>query len=271
VQADELACFALLVRNVRPLAAHSLDYRVDAPVPRWLAPGSYDLSVRFPGGADEQLAAVQVGPLPGPLAAVETTSSEIVLRALPSASSFARVHLGPGVQISESAPHARYFPLPDASGQLTESLVAWVEVPAGAALRIVASPRAPRANLSLPTVRALAGTPVALHVPNAPADATVAWWLGPGETALGPRISARFVGKFPVSIRALVMTADGRASKLDGRVDLSARHAMGCALGAYGESTTGLLLLLLSWKLGPGRSRRRAGKRLAQGNSPRQP
>lgn len=46
-------CTPVAVRNVRPLAAHSLAYRVEARLPVGLSPGMYDLELRFPGGSDQ--------------------------------------------------------------------------------------------------------------------------------------------------------------------------------------------------------------------------
>jgi hypothetical protein len=61
--APERSCFPLVVRNVRPVDARSLRYRIEAPLPVWVAPGRYDLALRFPGGQVELPAGVEVGPL----------------------------------------------------------------------------------------------------------------------------------------------------------------------------------------------------------------
>src|SRR5690606_15490451 len=53
-------CFALPVRDVRPVDSHSLLYRIEVPVPAWVAPWVYDVGVRFPGGSDEAAAALLV-------------------------------------------------------------------------------------------------------------------------------------------------------------------------------------------------------------------
>lgn len=53
-------CRPLTVRNVRPLDAHSLLYRVEAPIPRDMGRGLYDLELRFPGGGDRVSGGLEV-------------------------------------------------------------------------------------------------------------------------------------------------------------------------------------------------------------------
>jgi hypothetical protein len=55
-------CRPLTVRNVRPVDAHSLRYRVEAPLPRDLSGGLYDLELRFPGGSGRVIGGLEVLP-----------------------------------------------------------------------------------------------------------------------------------------------------------------------------------------------------------------
>ena len=56
-------CTPLIVRNVRPIDAHSFVYRVEAPLPTDVESGLYDLELRFPGGTGYVPRAVRVSPL----------------------------------------------------------------------------------------------------------------------------------------------------------------------------------------------------------------
>jgi hypothetical protein len=58
--APERLCFALAVSDLRPEASHTLAYRVHVPLPAWVAPGSYELGVRYPGGSATRPAGLQV-------------------------------------------------------------------------------------------------------------------------------------------------------------------------------------------------------------------
>lgn len=54
------SCLPLTVRNVRPVDAHSLVYRVEAPVPARFPTGVYDVELRYPGGSGRAERAAQV-------------------------------------------------------------------------------------------------------------------------------------------------------------------------------------------------------------------
>ena len=67
-------CTRLTVRNVRPTDAHSLIYRVEAPLPRDLPAGLYHLELRFPGGVSRAPHALRVAAPPQAITSAEPSA-----------------------------------------------------------------------------------------------------------------------------------------------------------------------------------------------------
>ena len=267
-------CFPLPVDDLRPLASHSLEYRVDVKLPYWVAPGSYELGVRFPGGTQSVVDGLRVGQAangacqphiervsqPGPGVRV-TSSCDLRLR----------VHLG-GPEGLIDAPAVETFPLPTESGEFGEGVVVLIGVTAQQPLVLIPGPAAGSAvtdsDASARAASLFVSSPgaggradaVSLEVRGAPAKARIFWRLSPWQSAIGARTTARFGGTSRAgTATAAVIGPDASVRIL--RSDLTRPgHAGGCQVGNArgGWPVAGLLFLALSRKLGPRRRPRAA-------------
>jgi hypothetical protein len=259
--APERSCFPLPVRNVRPLDGASLGYRVEAPVPRWVAPWSYDLALRFPGGHAELAGGVRVSGGAGAEAPLELRpeAGGFLIAAAPGRGARVRVHVGAAGMLAQGARFDAY-PAPDAAHGFRAGFVALLALAPGARVRVV-----PRAGGAAPPLRILApdaeaGRPVELQAQAGPGQ--VFWWLDAERGGVGRAVTARFVLRGSAPIQALLVSEDGRSNLAQGRVTVRARRAFGCALAARSTrdgaaSLADLLVVALSWKLGARRRRRR--------------
>jgi hypothetical protein len=259
--APERSCFALPVRNVRPLDGVSLGYSVEAPVPRWLAPWSYDLALRFPGGHAELADGVQVtgGPRPAwEVAELAPEAGGFRIVAEPGRAARLRVHVGAA---GMSAQGARFepYPAPDAARGFGPGFVALITLAPGARVLLAPRPGAPAPRLRIVPAQAEAGRPVQLR---AEGDAgQVFWWLDQDRGALGRSVTTRFVLRGAAPVEALLVAPDGRSSRARGEVSVRARRAFGCTLSppSRASSLAGLLMAALSWTLGARRRRLGSG------------
>lgn len=280
--AEAYSCFALPVRDVRPVDSHSLVYRVEVPLPAWVAPWVYDVGLRFPGGSDEAAAALIVEPSasgragtggaaegegaalaargrhvldPERAGLFEALGSSFRLRAPAGVHpAYFRVHLGPGAGVEAPGAAVSFYPRVDDRGAFSDGALAIVQLAPGASTTLVRLSRPPRSDYRLAPARAYAGQTVELEVLGVAehAPARVFWWLGAGEGAIGARVPARFVHRRPEPVGAVVLEPDGRATRLDGHVDLAPRRVASCGVGAGvpADAARGLLFLVLSWTLG---------------------
>ena len=178
-------CFPLAVRNLRPLDGNSLRYRVEAPVPLWVAPSTYDLAVRFPGGEARLTQGVRVArserdlPLPAPVRAA-SDGYQLEAGARPA---LVRVHVGAAGLSLEGASYEA-FPLPGEAG-LRLGFVALISLGAGQRASVSAAPRAARRPLSIATGAGSAADQVQLTALPVPPGGRVFWWLGPESRCRG--------------------------------------------------------------------------------------
>jgi hypothetical protein len=227
-------CFPLAVRNLRPLDAGSLRYRVEAPVPVWVAPWTYDLAVRFPGGEARLAQGVQVVrsdqdlPLPAQLHASAggyrlTTGDQ---------SARVRLHVGSSGLAVQGA---RYepFPLPGENG-LRLGFVALVALRSGQTAQVASAPASARPPLSIALGAGSDADVVRLGLVPAPTDGQVFWWLGPDLGGQGVAQQAHFDVREKARVQALWVTSEGRVTRAERLIPLRARRAFGCALGPVG-------------------------------------
>jgi hypothetical protein len=257
VGAPERSCFPLPVRNVRPLDGASLGYSVEAPVPRWVAPWSYDLALRFPGGQAELADGVQVTGAPRPVAAAALSPEAGGFRivAAPERGARLRVHVGAAGMLAQGARFEPY-PLPDVAHGFRPGFVALLTLAPGAHVRLLPRPAANPPRLRIVAPGTEAGRPVSLRAEADPGQ--VFWWLDAERGAVGRTVTTRFVLRGAAPIEAILVSEDGRSSHARGRVAVRARRAFGCALGPRRPALrpADLLLVALSWKLGARRRRR---------------
>ena len=264
-------CFPLAVRNVRPLDGSSLRYRVEAPVPVWVAPWIYDLTLRFPGGQvaapravivrDAQARTFALAP------AVEASEQGVALR-LAEGAGPARVHVGAaGLSLTKGSFHG--FPLPDSARGFAPGFVALVEASGREPVRMTKrqGPGAP--PLLLRASEAQAGRPVVLRAAGVLPGARLFWWLDPARGALGNDVTTVFLLRGQAPLQLLSVAPDGRVARAEVVLPIWQRRAFGCSLAASGADRTGasslancfILLALGSWL----RGRSRRGARFAIG------
>lgn len=254
------SCFPLAVRNVRPVDAGSMRYRVEARIPEWLAPWHYDLRVRFPGGEAQRAQAVRLADVTPGTAQASMAQGALEIAAQPVARTL-RVHVAHQGLTPPTVPHQLY-PLPGEQG-LRTGFVALLQVPAGVSLRL-----APAAGQAAPfSIRSRLGEieQVQLDVQPGPGKARLFWWLGPERGAEGSPVQVRFAARGEVPVQALRIEPDGRVGRAEQRVALRRRPAS-CALqptpaAARGEwLVMGLLAAAGSGKLGRAACRKRRGR-----------
>ena|GEM_PF-6301304 len=260
-------CFPLAVEDLRPLASHSLSYRVDVALPQWVAPGRYDLGVRFPGGSAHVPGGLQVGPersagcqatwAPEPVPALAgTVTAPCAL--------VARVHLGGSAGLAEPGDTSGY-PMPTERGEFGDGVVLLVPLRAGESRSLRRAPdgQGPAMDIEA-TPRPGRSESVELTARGARAGAQVFWRLSAWQGARGPTASARYRGTSRAGqASAAAIGADGalQRAQLDlTRLTKAPRNtALGCRVGdGRGDwPAAGLLFLVLSRKLGPRRRQRR--------------
>jgi hypothetical protein len=227
-------CFPLAVRNVRPLDGTSLRYRVDAPVPIWVAPWIYDLTLRFPGGQVAAPRALIVREAHGAAFAlapiVEVSGQKVALR-VPAGAGVARVHVGAaGLSLARGRFHA--FPLPDSARGFAPGFVALVE-PDGSEPALMTKRQGPGAPaLVFRPARAQAGLPVVLRAAGVPPGARLFWWLDAARGAQGNDVTTVFLLRGQAPLQLLAVAPDGRVARAEALLPIWQRRAFGCALGA---------------------------------------
>ncbi|MFT3924691.1 MAG: hypothetical protein QM778_19280 [Myxococcales bacterium] len=264
--APEHLCFSLAVEDLRPLASHSLAYRVDVSVPHWMAPGVYQLKVRFPGGTQSVPAGLRVGGAEPPACEYsrEGPSADGAVLVSASCPRTLRVHLG-GTGGLAGADSARGYPLPTERGELGDGVVLLMELEPGRPLRLGPAAREVKGErLAIEVTPARERTEsVMLEVRQVPQGAQVFWRLTPWKSALGPKAQARFQGTSRAGLVSAALVGPGGRLRR-GQVDLtkmapaSGKNPLGCRVehGSGAGSVAGLLFLALSRKLGPRRRSR---------------
>lgn len=254
----------LRVANVRPLDASGLRYRADLPLPLWVAPGVYDLWLRFPGGESTHPRSVFV-PGPGPLLSPEVLESAalpnaLVLRPLPpSAEGWARVHW-PLARSMRGAPDgSRFYPLPAPGGGFLATVVALVPVRGELSLRGQPT-EVLRPDIHLEPARPVAGQSVRLSVP-ALAGQQVHWYLAEDHGHTGASAQHKYVVPAGVTVGVLVAREGDHATRFglaERGLTVAARAPAGgphCGLSPRqygtcgGQLGLGLLAVALSWRL----------------------
>jgi hypothetical protein len=260
-------CFPLAVTNVRPFDAASLRYRVVARLPIWLAPSTYDLSLRFPGGQAELVGALQVRgaqreQLSG-AARVTRRGAAIELEA-GAAPGLVRVHVaGAGMALSGGSFEA--FPLPDPAAGFAPGFVALVRLEPAAHAIVTKRQENVASALRFEPKAVEAGRPVVLRAAAAPAGSRLFWWLGATRAGLGSALPTRFLYPGTQRVQLLSVARDGRAALAERALPIWQHRAHGCAMGPLPERVddlgccVGLLVLSRSWKLRPRFRRRRRG------------
>lgn len=248
-------CFPLAVRNLRPLDGSSLRYRVEAPVPVWVAPWRYDLSLRFPGGQVSVPRAVIVRGAHDTSFALSPgyeTSAEGV-RLLP-AQGLVRVHVGPAGLALGDGVRFQGFPLPDRVRGFAAGFVALIEARAGQPVTMTKRQGTPTFALPFQLGRAEAGSPVRLTARAELPDARVYWWLDPARGALGSDVTTVFLLRGEAPIQLLAVAPDGRFARAETVLPIWQRRAFGCALASphapvtqVGSFTKWFILLAGAW------------------------
>ncbi len=260
--APEQLCFGLSIQNLRPLASHSLAYRVEVFVPQWVAPGAYSLRARFPGGGAEVADGVLVGAaaaaVPSEACAPEVTreGTGLGLRVAASeAPCVARVHVANSAGVSSNVAFTAY-PRAGQDGELEAGAVLHVPCAPGQAVQLMPKPSVPAEAREIAVRPPRPGVLGALSIAGLQPEEQVYWSLSPWESALGPEAPLRLLGPRAPRVTALVLREDG-ASELLTR-DLTTfgypRGVGGCSLGTgqgpFAWAALGLLFLALSRKLG---------------------
>jgi hypothetical protein len=269
-------CFPLSVLDLRPLDSHGLGYRVKVGVPAWLAPGDYDLGVRFPGGSHSVPGGVVVAePAEAHSRGERERASACDVRVEAAAvgggwtlrgdpcpqGGNVRIHLGTPSGLT-GARALDAYPMPGPAGGFAQGAVLWVGLSPGVPLTLRPSTR-PFGGADRPSIEAHPsplGDRVEFTLQHPPPDSRVYWQLSPWESGVGPRASMRYQGGRAASVSAVVLAPDGATALLTADVSGLARPghaAAGCQLAGQGgqEPVTGLLFWALSRKLG--RRRRR--------------
>lgn len=248
-------CFPLAVRNLRPLDGSSLRYRVEAPLPVWVAPWRYDLNLRFPGGQVSVPRAVIVREQPVTsfdLAPAHEPSADGM--AVSSAGGLVRVHVGPAGLALADGGRFQGFPLPDRARGFAPGFVALIEARPGQRFTMTKRQDAPTFPLSFQLGRAEAGRPVQLGVRAEVRGARFFWWLDPARGALGSDVTTVFLLRGKAPIQLLAVAPDGRFARSQTVLPIWQRRAFGCALGAWptsaspaGSFAKWFILLLGAW------------------------
>jgi hypothetical protein len=253
-------CTPTAVRDVRPHAGHSLVYRVELRVPFGLAPGRYDLELRFPGGVDLVPASVSLDEQPGALAAFERDDQRLVARAPGHTRARLRLHLdahGVEVQGAEIA----YYPRYGDDGTFAQGSVALLDIAPGQTA-LVTKRKGGSSDVERVTTRATvqAGDAVALQAPSA-ASGQVFWRLTSDRGAQGRSVDARFYESGHTLVHGVAIDRSGTPRLFDVAVEVAPRLPAGCAVTPveHAPDGAGLLLVALCWKLAAGR-RRRTGR-----------
>jgi hypothetical protein len=268
-------CFPLAVRNLRPVDGTSLRYRVEAPVPVWVAPWIYDLTLRFPGG---QLATPQAVIVRDAAArefdlspVAERTSKGVSLPAGGSTAppgSLVRVHVGPAGLALSGASFVGY-PLPDVARGFAPGFVALVQRAGTGPVSMTKRQGAVPSALIFRSGPAYAGSPVTLRADGAPPGSRVFWWLDPARGASGGEVTTVFLLRGQAPLQLLLIAPDGGVSRRDAVLPIWQRRAFGCAVGPAARARGGsaslanCLILLLGWAWR--RRRCRGGARFAIG------
>jgi hypothetical protein len=231
----ERRCFPLAVRNLRPLDGSSLRYRVEAPVPVWVAPWLYDLTLRFPGGEVAVARAVLVRDEHDPryelAPSFERTERAVSLPAGPSAG-LVRVHVGASGFTLSAGARFHGFPLPDLNRGFAPGFVALVQARGGEPISMTKRQGGSTFPLSFRLGRAEAGRPVQLSASGPPPDARTFWWLDPARGALGSDVTTVFLLRGQAPLELFAVAPDGRLARAQVVLPIWQRRAFGCALAA---------------------------------------
>lgn len=214
--------YALAVMDVRPDAGSTLAYRATLPLPAWIAPGAYALTLVTPGGA---LDPTRVHVL-DPDARSEASRDGV--------GTSARFVVASGrASVSVQGGRVAWYPAGALDASEAPPVVGVVREASGATatLRSRGAPAfAPTLRLP-PGGRARAGEAVELAVEGLDAGTRVAWRIGGRSVAWGPsRIAHAFVGGGREEVIAFAVGADGRGALLRGSVRVDAAAGPGCAL-----------------------------------------
>lgn len=238
--------YELRVTNLRPQSESSLDYRVEIPLPEWIAPGDYDMQLTGNGGQAIVARAVKVR-TPGHNAPPPWTVVLPLGRRLakPPAGTrwYPSTHFGSAVQA------------PGVVAQLPAS------PPPGTVVAIEASRRLPIHVEASGSLRAGQVTTLAAQGVSKPT--TVAWWLDDGMSALGSVTLPRtFAASGPARGALLVIDAEGNASRATFEVQVRPGIRFGCQSHGPVNSTGPtfwITPLILGCSLLKRRPRRRPG------------
>ena len=230
-------CFALAPREVRPLDSRTLVYRVQARLPRWVAPSVYDLRIRFPGAKVQLHRAVRVGDAD----CADALHPPNLADDGPDQARCLRVHLGPMGLRRASSWRARYFPLPRPNGHFADGCVALVTL-GGRPPSDLAVGRGWTGDLPvLAPVRAVAGEPTPLRVEGELSGFQVFFRVDEFRGALGASAEASFLPGEHQPVEAAVIGPNGAAIVLRAPVSVEPRVEAGCSLeSSTARATRGL-------------------------------
>lgn len=240
--------YELQVTNLRPESARSLDYRVEVPLPEWIAPGDYDVLVTGNGGQASVPRAVKVrtqGHSAPPAWTVVLPLDRRLSKPPAGTRWYPSTHFGSAVQAPAVLAQLPASPSPQATVAIEASRPLPIRVEASGSLR-------PGQVTTL-----VAAYEQGHALPKA---TTVAWWLDDGSSSLGSATLPQvFEASGPAPGALIVIDAQGNASRATFEVQVQAGVRFGCqsqgAIRSHGPAIwiTPLILALSLLKRRPRR------------------
>jgi len=247
--------YELRVTNLRPQGARSLDYRVEIPLPEWIAPGDYDVLLTGNGGQASVPHAVKVrtaGHNASPRWTVVLPLGRRLSKPPAGTRWYPSTHFGSAVQAPGVVAQLPASPPP-------EAIVA-IEASRRLSIRVEASGSLRAGQVTTLAAEQGQGQAQGSGVPKA---TTVAWWLDDGSSALGSATLPHvFEASGPAPGALLVIDAEGNASRATFEVQVQSGVRFGCqsqgAIRSHGPAS-GITPLILGLSLLKRRPRRRPG------------
>lgn len=255
---DDQVRYVLGVTDVRPDAGSTLGYRATLPLPAWVAPGAYTLSLATPGGTLGATPVIVWEPGAG---LDPSRDSKAATATFVVVSGRVSVSIKDGVVTWYPAGALDSNEAPAVVGVLREASGQTATLRANEVRAFAPALRMP------PDGRARAGEAVELAVEETGAGARVAWRIDERSVAWGPSaITHAFMRGGRQDVSAFVVAGDGRAALLRGSVNVEAAAGPGCAVWrpAAGDAAPAWVLACLA-AVSKSARRRRGWNRLRRG------